>query len=46
MLVHPEFDPIALTLGPLQVHWYGLMYLIGFAGGWWLGRLRARPGSA
>ena len=46
MLIHPDFDPVALRLGPLQVHWYGLMYLLGFIGGWWLGRLRAgRPGS-
>ena len=30
MLVHPQFDPVALSLGPLQVHWYGLTYLIAF----------------
>ncbi len=30
MLVHPQFDPIALELGPLQIHWYGLTYLAGF----------------
>ena len=30
MLVHPQFDPIAVQVGPLAVHWYGLMYLIGF----------------
>jgi phosphatidylglycerol:prolipoprotein diacylglycerol transferase len=30
MLVHPQFDPIALSLGPVQVHWYGLMYLVAF----------------
>jgi phosphatidylglycerol:prolipoprotein diacylglycerol transferase len=30
MLVHPQFDPIALKLGPLQIHWYGLMYLAAF----------------
>ena len=30
MLVHPQFDPIAVQAGPLAVHWYGLMYLIGF----------------
>jgi phosphatidylglycerol:prolipoprotein diacylglycerol transferase len=30
MLVHPQFDPIALSLGPLQIHWYGLMYLVAF----------------
>jgi phosphatidylglycerol:prolipoprotein diacylglycerol transferase len=42
MLVHPEFDPIAFSLGPLAVRWYGLMYLAGFALFWWLGRLRSR----
>lgn len=30
MLIHPQFDPIALSLGPLQVHWYGLTYLVAF----------------
>ena len=30
MLIHPQFDPIAVSLGPLAVHWYGLMYLLGF----------------
>ena len=34
MLVHPEIDPIAISIGPLDVHWYGLMYLIGFAIAW------------
>ena len=47
MLIHPQFDPIALQIGPLAVRWYGLMYLLGFLGGWWLARLRAgRPDSA
>ncbi len=46
MLVYPQIDPIALELGPLKIHWYGLMYLIGFAGAWWLATWRAgRPGS-
>ncbi len=46
MLTYPNIDPIALSLGPLQVHWYGVMYLVGFLGGWLLGRWRAaRPGS-
>ncbi len=46
MLTYPIIDPIAVSLGPLKVHWYGLMYLLAFLGGWWLGRLRAaRPGS-
>jgi phosphatidylglycerol---prolipoprotein diacylglyceryl transferase len=46
MLQYPGFNPIAIEIGPLKVHWYGIMYLIGFAGAWWLARLRAaRPGS-
>ncbi|MEW6353700.1 MAG: prolipoprotein diacylglyceryl transferase [Pseudomonadota bacterium] len=46
MLPYPNIDPVALRIGPLSIHWYGLMYLIGFAGAWWLGRVRARrPGS-
>ncbi|MFQ5634857.1 MAG: prolipoprotein diacylglyceryl transferase [Gammaproteobacteria bacterium] len=39
---YTAFDPVALQLGPLAVRWYGLMYLIGFVGGWWLVRFRAR----
>jgi len=42
MLHYPEFDPIALHLGPLQVHWYGLMYLLAFATAWWLAIIKAR----
>ena len=42
MLVHPQFDPVAFSLGPIAVRWYGLMYLVGFALFWWLGRLRAQ----
>lgn len=46
MIVHPGIDPVAFSVGPLSVHWYGLMYLAGFAGGYGLGVLRAaRPGS-
>lgn len=40
MLVHPQFDPIAFSAGPLAVRWYGLMYLLAFGLFWWLGRLR------
>ncbi len=42
MLIHPQFDPIALQLGPLAIRWYGLMYLIGFAAFFFLGRMRVR----
>lgn len=46
MLTYPGFNPIAFELGPVKVHWYGIMYLLGFATAWWLGRRRAaRPGS-
>lgn len=46
MLTYPHINPIALQLGPLAIHWYGLMYAVGFLGGWGLASLRARrPGS-
>jgi phosphatidylglycerol:prolipoprotein diacylglycerol transferase len=38
VLVHPNFDPVAIHLGPLAVRWYGLMYLVGFGLAFWLGR--------
>lgn len=41
MLTYPTIDPVAFHLGPLAVHWYGLMYLIGFIAGWGLLALRA-----
>lgn len=41
-MIAPEIDPVAISLGPLKVHWYGLMYLFGFAGAWWLGTYRSR----
>lgn len=45
MLIHPQFDPVALRLGPLAVHWYGLMYLAGFLAFTWLGKRRAAAQS-
>ena len=46
MIQYPRIDPVAFSLGVLQVHWYGLMYLFGFISGWLLGRYRAsRVGS-
>lgn len=42
MLQHPQFDPVAIAIGPLKIHWYGLTYLVGFLVGWWLGRIRSR----
>ncbi|MEM7216417.1 MAG: prolipoprotein diacylglyceryl transferase [Pseudomonadota bacterium] len=34
-LNHPQIDPVMISLGPLQVHWYGLGYVIGILFGWW-----------
>lgn len=46
MITHPDIDPVAFELGPLAVHWYGIMYVIGFLGFLFLGKYRARkPGS-
>jgi phosphatidylglycerol:prolipoprotein diacylglycerol transferase len=46
MLTYPDIDPVALHLGPLNIYWYGIMYVIGFAAAWWLARRQAaRPGS-
>lgn len=55
MLKYPEIDPVALsidaftiagkTFGPFDIHWYGLMYLVGFAGGWFLAVYRAKKGD-
>lgn len=46
MLTFPHIDPIALAIGPVKIHWYGLMYLIGFAATWLIGKHKAaQPGS-
>ena len=44
MLVHPQFDPIFFSLGPLAVRWYGLMYVLAFVQVIMLGKLRVRQG--
>jgi len=46
VLTHPNIDPIAFSIGPLSVRWYGLMYLAGFAIGWWLGLKRISRGQS
>ena len=42
MLVHPQFDPIALKLGPIAIHWYGITYLVAFGLFLWLASVRVR----
>ena len=44
MTILHDIDPIALHLGPVQVHWYGVMYMLGFIAAWLLGRRRIRAG--
>lgn len=42
---HPAFDPVALSLGPVAIHWYGLMYLVAFVLFYLLGRYRIQKGT-
>ncbi len=46
MLIYPEIDPVIFQLGPLKVHWYGVMYLIGFGLAWWLALRRSKQPDA
>jgi phosphatidylglycerol:prolipoprotein diacylglycerol transferase len=41
VLTYPAIDPVAFAIGPVKVHWYGLMYVAGFVAAWWLARRRA-----
>lgn len=40
MLQYPSIDPVAIAIGPLKIHWYGLMYLVGIGTAWWLAKRR------
>jgi len=45
-LAFPKFDPVIFSIGPVSLHWYGLMYLVGFIFAMWLATRRAnKPGS-
>jgi phosphatidylglycerol:prolipoprotein diacylglycerol transferase len=45
-MLAPNIDPVAIQLGPLKIHWYGLMYVIGLVALWYFASHRARqPGS-
>jgi phosphatidylglycerol:prolipoprotein diacylglycerol transferase len=46
MLAYPEIDPVAVALGPIKIHWYGLTYLAGLLFAWWLAKRQCRrPGA-
>lgn len=42
MLTYPNIDPVAISIGPLSIHWYGLMYLVGFTLAYYLMLYRAK----
>jgi phosphatidylglycerol---prolipoprotein diacylglyceryl transferase len=42
MFTHPQFDPVAVHLGPMAIRWYGLMYVLAFTLFWFLGKYRLR----
>ncbi|MEM9331126.1 MAG: prolipoprotein diacylglyceryl transferase [Pseudomonadota bacterium] len=37
-LAHPQIDPVLISLGPIQIHWYGVAYVVGILFGWWYAR--------
>jgi len=41
MLTYPDIDPVIVSIGPLAIRWYGLMYVFGFGVAWWLARKRS-----
>ena len=45
MMIHPQFDPILLSIGPLAIRWYALSYIVGFVLFIWLGRRRIAAGN-
>ena len=44
-LQFPNFDPVAFSIGPISLHWYGAMYLFGVLGALYLAKRRARKSS-
>ena len=42
MLPYPSIDPIIVTIGPINLRWYGIMYLLGFIAAYFLGRHRSK----
>jgi phosphatidylglycerol---prolipoprotein diacylglyceryl transferase len=45
MMIHPNFDPVLVHLGPLAIRWYALSYIVGFCLFIWLGRKRIKSGQ-
>ena len=45
MIIHPNFNPVAVQLGPIAIRWYALSYIVAFALFMWLGRRRIKQGK-
>ena len=45
MMIHPQFDPVLISIGPLAIRWYALSYIVGFMLCLWLGRRRIAQGN-
>ncbi len=46
MLTFPQIDPVLLAIGPVKIHWYGMMYLLAFTAFWLLGVYRSKRGDS
>jgi phosphatidylglycerol:prolipoprotein diacylglycerol transferase len=46
MVVFPNIDPVLVSIGPVTVRWYGVMFLVAFVGAWYLARLRAAAATS
>ena len=46
MLIYPEINPVIFSFGPLKVHWYGLMYLLGFFVAWRIALTRSKSSKS
>ncbi|MEY3219801.1 MAG: hypothetical protein RIT27_1158 [Pseudomonadota bacterium] len=42
MLTYPNIDPVLVQIGSFKIHWYGVMYLLGFSSAWWLGIVQTK----
>lgn len=45
MIIHPQFDPVLISIGPLAIRWYAVSYIVGFILFTWLGRRRIAQGN-
>ena len=45
MMIHPKFNPVAISIDPIAIRWYALSYIVGFMLFLWLGRRRIKQGN-